>query len=92
MTVLYVELGVLIVALVGVMVVFWVTHNRLLGKVYDRQKALDGYAKAATRETLAIQDQARRAIASTEHIRQDTLLIQQRVEAHLSDAKRGAHG
>lgn len=83
MTILYVELAVLILALVGVMVVFWVAHNRLLGKVYDRQRALDGYAKAATRESLATLRSAESVLAEVAHVRDDTRLIQQRVEQHL---------
>jgi hypothetical protein len=82
-TILYVELAVLILALVGVMVVFWVAHNRLLGKVYDRQRALDGYAKAATRESLATLRSAESVLAEVAHVRDDTRLIQQRVEQHL---------
>jgi hypothetical protein len=87
-TFLYAELGVLIVVLVVLTVVFWVAHNRLLGKVYDRQAALDGYAKAATRESLATLRKADDVLAEAVHVRDDTRLIQQRVEEHVRGGSR----
>ena len=88
-------------ALVVMVVVHVKTQKRLARTMLDHQEALEEQrvsqykqAKAFQKElaisdrgTRKLADQARKAIADTEHVRADTLALQQSLNAALSDPR-----
>lgn len=84
MTVLEVELAVLIVAVIVLAVVIFRAHKNLLGAVYERQKAMDGYVKAVTRDKLEVLRRADAAIAQAQVAREEAVAAARKLEQHLS--------
>lgn len=92
MSVLEVEFAVLIVVLVAGIVAHVMTYRGIVRLVGRREKAMDVHAKAVTRGALNVTNEAKQALADAQNVREDTRLMQQRVEQHLSEFKRPSDG
>jgi hypothetical protein len=81
-TILEIELAVCLIVFVGSQI--WLVRKVLDG-VYDRQKALDSYVKAVTRDKLVVLREAQKAVEQAQQTRAEALHVLERVEGHMND-------
>jgi type VI protein secretion system component VasK len=82
-----VELAVLTLVMVGVIVAVIVTYRGIVRLVVERQKAMDTYVKAVTREKLTAVREAQNALQESQQVREEARATLRSVEQHFNDPR-----
>lgn len=81
MTLIEIELAVLVAVVIVATVVLWRASCELVGRLYERQVAMDKHSKAATREAMLAKNEALRAVETVAALGEDARLTHRRVDA-----------
>lgn len=86
-TVVVVELAVLDAALFAVAFAYWRATKALIERLYDRQKAMDGYVKEIGRIDLRAANEALKAVEDARGLHADAQRLHASVDRHFADPR-----